>query len=100
MDAGMAAGTDSDQQIGSVPAGAPVVNGALVRSATDAAGVAVALKDQVAMAAEAGAGVDDLGVARPAQPGHSWYVGSTGAEQRSLHAARCWARHKGARGPL
>jgi hypothetical protein len=81
MNAGVAGQADSDQQIGGVLAGAAVMHRALIRRPANAAGMSVTYEDEVALAAEAGAGMDSLGVAGAAEPGDSRRVGAAGAEQ-------------------
>jgi hypothetical protein len=100
MNAGVAGQADSDQQIGGVLARAAVMYRALIRRPANAAGMSVAQEDEVALTAEAGPGVDSLGIAGAAEPGDSRQLAAAGAEQQSLLAAHGWAMHKGARGPL
>jgi hypothetical protein len=96
----MAGRADRNQEFGGVLPRAAVVDGALIRGAADAAGMSVAFEDEVAMAAEAGAGVKKLAVAGAAKPGHGRGIRPAGAEQGPLLKARCGAGHKRARKPI
>jgi hypothetical protein len=95
MEAGVAGRADSDQQIGGVPARAAVMHCALIRCPADAAGMSVTCEDEVAVAAEAGAGVKELAITGAAKAGDGRKTGSTRAEQRALWTARGRPRHKG-----
>jgi hypothetical protein len=94
MDAGMTGGTNGDQQLRCVFSRAAVMDGALMGSSADAAGVVVALQDDVAVAAEAGAGMEELVIARAAEAADRRGARPTNTEQPPLRTGDSGARHK------